>query len=257
MQIAIIGAGNIGGALARHWHAAGHELVLGVRDGGDPRATALATDVGATIASPAQAANAAAVIALAIPGDAVVASVEELGGGALAGKTIVVPANDMGAVSGNLARAVADAAPGAHVIRAFNTIAAETLAAGAIGGHPVDMFYVSDEPATATAQELIRACGLRPVRVGGIEQGGLIDALFSTWVALAFGAGFGRGIAFSLQEPDGGASAPHPNDRLSHPRPSADTTRSLDAWPSERARPLGTAHGCVGRMPRSRYGRHR
>ena len=32
MQIAIIGTGNVGGALARHWANKGHQIFIGVRD---------------------------------------------------------------------------------------------------------------------------------------------------------------------------------------------------------------------------------
>ena len=32
MNIAIIGAGNVGGALAAQWHKAGHQVIIGTRD---------------------------------------------------------------------------------------------------------------------------------------------------------------------------------------------------------------------------------
>lgn len=37
MRIAIIGAGNVGSALARGWSAAGEKVVFGVPDPADPK----------------------------------------------------------------------------------------------------------------------------------------------------------------------------------------------------------------------------
>ena len=37
MRIAIIGAGNVGGALAAQWHQAGHTVVAGSRDANSPK----------------------------------------------------------------------------------------------------------------------------------------------------------------------------------------------------------------------------
>jgi 8-hydroxy-5-deazaflavin:NADPH oxidoreductase len=198
MEIAIIGTGNIGGALARHWHAAGHRLHLGARDPSDAKAEALAQEVDARVSGVEESARVADVVALAIPGPVLLETVAQLADG-LGGKTVLVPANDMSRSSPNLAQAVAQAAPGARVIRAFNTIAAETLAAGSADGEPVDMFYVAAEDADEVARTLISDCGLRPIRVGDVDKGDLIDDLFALWAALVFGGGHGRGTTFALK----------------------------------------------------------
>ena len=49
------------------------------------------------------------------------------------------------------------------------------------------------------AESLIGACGLRPIRVGDIDKGHLIDDVFELWATLAFGQRKGRGIHLSLQ----------------------------------------------------------
>jgi len=198
VDVAIIGTGNIAGTLARHWSEAGHRVLLGSRDPADEGARALAEEVSASLGTPAEAAARGEIVTLAIPGGAVADTVRELTD-ELAGKTIVVPANQMGGGSGNIAGEVAQLVPGARVIRAFNTLPFELIAAGELGGEQLDMFYSGSEEADEVAEELISACGLRPVRIGGIEQAALLDGLFALWAALAFAGGRGRRIAFALR----------------------------------------------------------
>jgi predicted dinucleotide-binding enzyme len=199
MDIAIIGTGNIGSTLARHWAKAGHRIIFGSRRVDDPAIKARAAEVGAAVVSPDAAASRGEVVVYAVPGDGVISAIAGHAR-SLAGKVVVVPANVMGGRVANLARDAQEAAPEARIVRAFNTIAWETIAAGAIDGQPVDLLYVSsDGPTIDVAEKLIRDCGLRPVRVGDVAQGHLIDQLFAVWVALAFGQKRGRGIAFALR----------------------------------------------------------
>lgn len=198
VDIAVIGTGNIGATLARHWSRAGHRLHLGSRDADDAGTRELAEEVGASLGTPAEAAARGEVVTLAIPGSVVTDTVRELAD-ELAGKTIVVPANQMSGGSGNIAREVDELVPGVSVIRAFNTLPFELIAAGTLDGEQLDMFYAATEDADPVSAELISACGLRPIRVGGIEQAGLLDDLFALWAALAFAGGRGRRIAFGLR----------------------------------------------------------
>jgi predicted dinucleotide-binding enzyme len=57
MKIAVIGAGNVGRALGPGWAKAGHRLVFGVRDLNKPDVKAFCTQIGATAASPGDAAK--------------------------------------------------------------------------------------------------------------------------------------------------------------------------------------------------------
>ena len=45
---------------------------------------------------------------------------------------------------------------------------------------------------------MIKDVGLWPVWVGDLDQVQLVDAVGSLWVALAFGRGMGRRLAFKL-----------------------------------------------------------
>jgi len=46
MKIAIIGAGNVDGALGAAWAKRGHEVIFGVRDTGDQRLTGVLARAG-------------------------------------------------------------------------------------------------------------------------------------------------------------------------------------------------------------------
>ena len=64
MQIAIIGAGKVGNALATGWIRAGHDVTFGIRDANSPPSGGPA---GARYASPAMAAQGADAVVLCRP----------------------------------------------------------------------------------------------------------------------------------------------------------------------------------------------
>lgn len=66
------------------------------------------------------------------------------------------------------------------------------------GGVPGHLFYAGpDGDAQAVVEQLIEDVGLRPVRVGGLDQVGLVDAVLRLWFTLVSG-GRGRNMAFKL-----------------------------------------------------------
>jgi predicted dinucleotide-binding enzyme len=69
MKIAIIGIGTVGSALARGLKKSSHKIVLGARDITNKSARDLAAEVGAGLASPAEAANSSELMILALPWD--------------------------------------------------------------------------------------------------------------------------------------------------------------------------------------------
>jgi len=197
--IAVVGAGNIGATLARKWAAAGHRIVLGVRDPSGS-ATALAAELagGATTADVAGAVEEASVVVFAIPGGAMADTVGALGR-RLDDKVVIDATNNMAGESMNSIGTIATAAPRARVYRAFNTLGWENFAEPVIAGERADLFFCGpDGPGRATVEALVDDVGLRPVWVGELDQVGVVDTLTRLWFALAHGRGFGRHTALRV-----------------------------------------------------------
>lgn len=203
MRIAIIGAGNIGGSLGAKWATAGHQIVFGARDPQSARARAAlsAAGAGASVTSVAAALAGAETVLLALPGAAAAAFAQEHGA-ALAGALVIDATNQFGQPVMNAIAAIQAAAPGATVVRAFNSLGWENFAEPTIDGVQVDLLYCSPAGAAqAVAEGLIADVGLRPVRVGDLAQAPLVDAVGALWGALVFGQGRGRRLAFRLLTP--------------------------------------------------------
>lgn len=197
MQIGILGAGNIGATLGRRLAEAGHTVLLGVRDPASAKAQA-AAGRGMGLATLAEAAAFGEAVIVALPFDAALA---ELPGLPLAGKLLIDSTNAFGGLPagyGSAAAAVAAAAPGARLVKAFNSGPWESIADPVYAGRAVETFICGEPAERAVAAELARAVGLIPVEVGGIESAALTESLAKLWGTLAFRAGLGRDIAFTL-----------------------------------------------------------
>ena len=183
MKIGIIGAGNIGGNLARLLAGAGHQVQVSFSR--DPAGLArLAADIGATAASPAQAAAHGEVVVISVPWAVFDQAVADAGGAAaLVGKVVIDTTNQFGRVGGVLtvldlggssaARQHAAAVPGARWSKAFNTLTAgfQAASAGRPGPDRVVMFYAADhDDAANVVARLINDAGFDPVRTGTLER---------------------------------------------------------------------------------------
>lgn len=198
MNIAIIGAGNIGTTLGSRWSAAGYGVDYGVRAPADAKYDALRASAGAdAVVEVAAAVDAAAVVVLAVPGAAVADVVAEHGA-RMAGKIVVDTTNNMRGATLHNVDLIAAQAPGAIQARAFSTLGWENFADPLIDGVPIDLFYCADPAAREVAERLIADVGLRPVYVGGRDAAAAVDGVARLWFALAFGQGHGRRIAFKL-----------------------------------------------------------
>ena len=155
-RIAIVGAGRIGGNLARLYASAGHDVTVSFARDKDKLA-ALAAQVGATTGDPAPAAAQAEVVVISVPWAVVDTAIEQAGGpGALAGKLVIDTTNQFGRTGGGLgvldlgessAAAVnAAKAPQAIWVKAFNTLTAgfQASSAGRTGPDRVVVFYATD-----------------------------------------------------------------------------------------------------------------
>jgi 8-hydroxy-5-deazaflavin:NADPH oxidoreductase len=188
MSTAIIGVGNIGGALARHLVRGGEPVVLAARD--ESAAASLAGELGslASAAGVSGAIEAADVVVLAVWFDALKQVVTDYGG-QLDGKVVADPSNPLGVNAdgsmfrtlpegqsqGSLVAAMLPA--GAHYVKAFGTLDAGSLASSAnqVPRRAVLFYATDDERAGAAIERLITVAGFDPVRAGGLSEAGRIE----------------------------------------------------------------------------------
>ncbi|HWH28971.1 MAG TPA: NAD(P)-binding domain-containing protein [Mycobacteriales bacterium] len=176
MRIAVIGAGNVGGALAAAATRAGHHVVLSASDPANARQVAQRTGAGAA-AGNAEAVQGADAVVLAVPHGAVAGVVTELGT-ALAGMIVVDATNPLNESYSDLTTTVESAAerlqeraPEARVVKALNTVFASRYANPSEGGQPLTALLAGDDAdAKATVSQLVESLGFRPVDAGSLRM---------------------------------------------------------------------------------------
>ncbi len=205
MDVTIIGTGNMARGIGTRVVAGGHPLtVLGV-DGS--KAEALAGELGGE--------TRARVVGDPISGDVVVLAVwypvsrevVERYGSQLDGKVVVDISNPLDVETfepvlpdaGSGAQEVAAAAPGAKVVKAFNTTFAGTLVPGEVAGHPLDVLLASDDDeAKRTVAQLVEDAGLRAVDAGPLRRAHQLEALGYLHIALQEQLGTGYASAVKI-----------------------------------------------------------
>jgi 8-hydroxy-5-deazaflavin:NADPH oxidoreductase len=198
--IAMVGVGNVGGALVPRFLDAGFQVVVGLSPKGSAADLPDAWRDRVTAKPAAQAAAEADVIVLAVPGGVAVEAVKALG--ELKGKVILDTTNpirwDAGPVwtppaEGSNAAAIAAASPGARVLKALNTFGAEFHARPSAGGRPVDTFIAGDTAETrAQAADWLARIGFAPIDFGPLRNAAVLENTAILWIHLALAAGHGR-----------------------------------------------------------------
>lgn len=184
MKVAIIGAGNVGTALATSLSRAGHEVIIASRDPEDAAAAAAASGARIAATNAAAAAEAAVVIpAVYFPNiPEVAAEIAE----AAAGKPVIDVTNrvtfgpsgpEIDTTSSN-AEELATLLPNSSVVKAFNTLFASSQVDPIADGVQLDGFVAGDDDvAKATVLELARTIGLRPIDVGPLSRARQLEGL--------------------------------------------------------------------------------
>lgn len=182
MRIGIVGVGPLGSTLAELWANAGHQLAVGEPEGSDP-AAALAERLGPSV-------QATGVEEAARFGDIVVLTgpfgrAEMLPPApTVAGKIVVDAMNaltetgeamDLGARASSAI--VAETLPDARIVKAFNTLEADTLRAEARRSTPREKRFVvflagDDSRAKERVSTLIEEIGFTPIDAGSLALGG-------------------------------------------------------------------------------------
>ena len=206
MRIAVLGAGNVGGALGTGWARAGHHVTFGARDVKLAEASGLIAraDGKAKVMPMPEAVAQGEIVALAVPWNAVaevLASIRPV----LAKKILIDctnpstgwPAVDHSGGSGG--EQVAAMVPEARVVKAFNTTGFENMQNPRYGVAALTMFYAGeDSGAKKTVHNLAKDLGFDPIDAGGLKQSHALEILASFWGSLAYGQKMGREIGFKL-----------------------------------------------------------
>jgi len=177
VDVGIIGAGRLGQAMARTARRAGRTVLIANSRGPETLA-AVASELGVS-AGTVDEVGAADLVVIAVPWDRVSEAVRGLEGN---GQIVVDATNDWGADDLNgrtSSELVADLVPGARVVKAANTLAAEVLGSDPrqAGGRRV-IFVSGDDPdAKSAVTELFRDAGFFVVDLGGLASGGELQQI--------------------------------------------------------------------------------
>jgi NADPH-dependent F420 reductase len=180
MKVAIIGAGNVGKALASSITRAGHDVTIAAKHPESAREAAQA--VGATPAPNSTAAVAdAEVVILAVPYTGATGEVADEIRDGVAGKTVVDVTNPLKpdysglATDSSAAEEIQDRLPEASVVKAFNTIFASNQA----NPTPEIDGYVAadDEKAKQRVISLVESIGFTPLDVGPLRAARFLEGM--------------------------------------------------------------------------------
>ena len=207
MEIAIIGAGDVGGTLGRLWARKGHQIMFGVRNLQSHNVLNLirSIDSGVKVGSIGEAASFADVIVLAIPWKAVEETIKSAGD--LSGKILIDPTNPIKAdltgliieSSTSAAEEIAKWAKDSKVVKAFNSIGAKTLDNLQFGLVRADAFICGDDFKSKTVvKKLATEIGFDTVDAGPLINARVLEYLALLWIHLAYSQQMGPNIAFKL-----------------------------------------------------------
>ncbi len=200
MNIAILGAGNVGATLGKRFAEQGHAVSFGVPD---PLKYA-DSGLPGTIRSVAEAAQSAEIILLAVPYHAVEQVIKDCGD--LQGKILIDATNPLGMTEKGLAltagfstsgaETIAALAPAARLVKCFNQTGFGNMAEP----RQSVMFVCGDDAsANETVRQLAAEIGFDAISIGTLDKARLLEPLAMLWIHLSFTTELGREFAFRIQ----------------------------------------------------------
>ena len=208
MIITVVGAGNMGSALARRFAVAGVQVLLVDED------VAKASSVAAQINAEAGGAVVVATVADGIRRGDVVAfatwypvtrQLAEQHAAQLVGKVVIDISNPFNDTFDGLttepgtsaAEQIAAVAPGARLVKAFNTTFAPVLQEGGVAGQVADVLVAGDDDeAKASVFALAERAGLHGVDAGALSNARTLERMTLLLVELQGRYGLGFNAAF-------------------------------------------------------------
>lgn len=215
MNIGIIGSGNMGIALGKIWSNKGHKVLFSYsRDLNNLRVLVESIAPNASVGTPAEAAQFGEVIFLAVPWVALEDALKAAG--SLDGKVLITCVSPLkpdfqGLTTGlqasseiSAAETIAQLAPTAKVVEAFNLTFAEILQSESrqFGSEQASIFYCGDdEQAKQVTAELIKESGYEAIDAGPLVIARTLESLATIWVQMAVVSGLFPKVGLKVLRP--------------------------------------------------------
>jgi hypothetical protein len=199
MKIGILGSGDVAKSLAGGFIKHGHQVVFGTRDPGKLNDFA-ASHQGARAASFAEAAKFGDVVVLAVKGSAAANALKSADATNLAGKPIIDATNPIADappqngvlkfftnLDQSLLEQLQSAFPGAHLVKAFNSVGNAAMVDPQFpGGKPTMFICGNDDNAKATVRGICEQFGWEVADMGKAEAARAIEPLCMLWCIPGF-----------------------------------------------------------------------
>lgn len=209
MEIAVLGSGRVGTALARGWARAGRTVALGSRDPGAAQSKLDAIGVELPTLTYADAASAAETVVLALPYPTCIDVASVLGD--LSGKVVIDCSNPLNDRFDGLALGYDDSAaeriakrlPGAFVVKAFNTVSVATMENPHFPEGKASVFYCGDDAgAKGHVDGLARDLGFEAHDAGPLKSARYLEPLAMLYIHLAIHENWNFPFAFGILKRD-------------------------------------------------------
>lgn len=200
MNIAIIGTGNVGGALATNWSKNGHTINLGVKDSNNFKGVELLKNQYTLVFSIREAVAKSDVILIATPPTAIFEIIEQMG--EVSGKIIIDATNAVRQAPEpykTVYHCLVDKTK-ASVVKCFNSTGYENMLNPVYNGERIDMFMAGDsDVAKKVAAQLALDAGFGScMDFGKSDKVELLEKFALSWINLAIMQGHGRNMAFKV-----------------------------------------------------------
>ena len=211
MKIGVIGSGAVGKTLAAGFLKHGHAVTIGTREPSKLKDWA-AEHSGVKVAGFPETAAFGEVVILAVVGAAALDAVKLAGAANLDGKPVIDTTNPIGggppvhgvlsyftSLTDSLMERLQKAVPGAHFVKAFNSIGnAQMVDPHFAGGRPTMFICGDDDGAKKTVASLVEDFGWEVADMGAVEAARAIEPLCMLWCIPGIGRGDWSPHAFKL-----------------------------------------------------------
>ncbi len=208
MKLAVIGSGNIGKSIGAWASKVGYDVIFSSKNVQHAHEAARAAGNNSISGSIHDAVTKADMVLLAVPFGAVKEVLSDLGS-LLNGKILIDVTNALSSDYSSLAigfttsaaEEIQKLAPGAKVVKAFNTVFAKVYSSQnpIIKGNKISVFCASDDKEAKTkVTDLIIKMGFDAVDAGPLKAARSLEPMAFLNISLGFSLGHGTSIGFSF-----------------------------------------------------------